>query len=145
MPPKHEIPTTTILIIDGNAAEREFHAEALKNCSSDYEILEAADGPSGLALYRSHRIDCVILELDLPGPSGFEVLMNLVPDARRPHVAVLVLTRLEQRGIGELAKQNGAHACFIKRQMPVEALDRAIQHAVALVGMLPKEDRYRPH
>jgi len=28
--------------------------------------------------------------------------------------------------------------------MGSEDLDRAIQHAVALVGLIPKEDRYRP-
>ncbi|OAI49572.1 hypothetical protein AYO43_03040 [Nitrospira sp. SCGC AG-212-E16] len=86
----------------------------------------------------------MVLELDLPDRSGFEVLVTLVPIASRPNVAVIVLTRLTHRGVWELAKQNGAIASFVKRHMASDDLDRAIQNAVALVGLLPKEDRYRP-
>ena len=84
-----------------------------------------------------------MLELDLPDRSGFEVLIDLVPLVRRPNVAVLVLTRLTDRGVWRLARENGAIACFVKRYMGCDALDRAIQNAVALVGLLPKEDRGR--
>src|SRR5207344_3326511 len=90
-----ERPTTSVLFIDGNDSDRTFFADGLKSCSSDYLILEATDGESGLDLYRrSQRIDCVVLELDLPDRSGFEVLVTLVPIASRPNVAVIVLTRL---------------------------------------------------
>ena len=144
MPPNPELPTTSVLFIDGNAFDRAYFAEGLKSCSSDYLILEAPDGESGLELYRrSQRIDCVVLELDLPDRSGFEVLVNLVPVASRPNVALIVLTRLTQRGAWELAKQNGAMACFVKRHMGSDALHRAIQNAVAVVGLLPKEHRYQ--
>jgi CheY-like chemotaxis protein len=140
-----EFPTTSVLLIDGNAADRAYFAEGLKSCSSDYLILEATDGESGLDLYRRfQRIDCVVLELDLPDRSGFEVLVSLVPIASKPNVAVIVLTRLTKRGVWDLARQNGAIACFVKRHIGSEDLDRAIQHAVALVGLLPKEHRYWP-
>ena len=56
---------------------------------------------------------------------------------------MIILTRLTARGLWELARQNGAIACFVKRHMECDALDRAIQNAVALVGLLPKEDRFR--
>jgi hypothetical protein len=59
-----EFYTTSVLFIDGNDADRTHFARKLKECSSDYAILEAPDGDSGLALYRSQRIDCVILELN---------------------------------------------------------------------------------
>ena len=140
-----ELSITSVLFIDGNAADRAYSVEGLKSCSSDYLILEATDGESALDLYRrSQRIDCIVLELDLPDRSGFEVLVTLVPSASRPNVAVIVLTRLTHQGVWELAKQNGAIACFVKRHIGCDDLDRAIQHAVALVGLLPKEDRYRP-
>src|SRR5262245_9741170 len=145
MLPTHELPTTSVLFIDGNAADRAYAIKGLKNYSSEYLILEASDGESGLDLYRrSERIDCVVLELDLPDRSGFEVLVNLVALASRPSVAVIVLTRLAKKGLWDLARQNGAIACFYKWHMGDDDLDRAIQHAVALVGMLPEEDRYRP-
>ena len=86
----------------------------------------------------------MILELRLSDQSVFRILGKLVPVASRPHVAVIVLTELPGRGVCELAKQRGAYACFHKPHTTGEDLDRAIQRAVALVGQMPKEDRYQP-
>jgi DNA-binding NarL/FixJ family response regulator len=137
-------PTVSVLLIDGSKKQRTFWADQLKSCSSEYEILEAADGQSGLDLCRSRRIDCVVLELSLPDQSGFETLMELVPQASRPHVAVVVLTLMTQPGVWRLAKENGAYACLVKEYTSGDDLDRAIQRAVAFVGQMPKEDRDRP-
>jgi len=82
MPPTNlELPTTSVLLIDGSANDRMFYADRLWRCSSDYVVLEDADGPSGRDIYQSRRIDCVVLELELPNQSGFEILINLVPIA----------------------------------------------------------------
>ena len=144
MPPNPEPPGTSVLFIDGSQTQRAYWANQLKRCSLHYEIIEASDGQSGLDLYQSRRIDCVVLELSLPDQSGFQTLVDLVPIARRPHVAVVVLTLITQRGVWELAKQNGAYACLAKNCTSGQGLDKAIQRAVAFVGQLPKEDRYRP-
>ena len=143
MLPNSELPSTSVLVIDGFDAERRFFEEQLRHCSLDYQIIETADGQSGLDVYRSRRIDCVVLEIALPDRSGFEVLMELVPRVIRPHVAVIVLTQLTYRGLWEAAKQNGAYGCFYKSHTTGEDLDNAIQRAVAFVGRMPKEDRYR--
>ena len=144
MLPNPDLPTTSVLLIDGSQNERAYWADQLKRCSVDYEIVEASDGQSGLNVYRSQRIDCVVLELDLPDHSGFETLVELVPIARRPQVAVIVLTKMTHRGVWELVKDNGAYACFCKKFTSGEDLDRAIQRAMAFVGQMPKEDRYLP-
>jgi CheY-like chemotaxis protein len=140
-----DLPTTTILFIDPNDTERTIFVEELKRRSPDYRILEATDGESGLALFRVfQRIDCVILALELPDCSGFRVLVDLIPIARRPTIAVLMLTNNAQRGLHQFAIQNGAYACFIKAFTSGEDLDRAIQRAIAYVGRLPKEDLHGP-
>ena len=74
-------PTTSVLFIDGNDTDRKYFAKQLKGRSPDYEILEATDGESGLLLYRSRRIDCVVVALELPDQSGLKVLVDLVPIA----------------------------------------------------------------
>jgi DNA-binding NarL/FixJ family response regulator len=144
MPPDPDVPTTSVLLIDGNDTDRANFAAQLKDRSPDYKILEATDGEAGLILYRSRRVDCVVLTLELPDQSGYKVLVDLVPIASRPTVAVIVLTNRLQRGLQELARQNGAYACFVKQFMSGDDLDRAIQRAMAFVGQRPKEDRYRP-
>ncbi len=67
--------------------------------------------------------------------------MNLVPIASRPQIAVVVLTHLTERGVWDLARLNGAYACFVKRFTSGNDLDKVIQRAVAFVGQMPKEDR----
>jgi len=147
MLPSPDLSTTSVLsvlLIDGSKNHRAYWAEQLKSCSSDYQIIEAADGQAGMDLYRSRRIDCVVLELSLPDQSGFQTLVELVPIASRPHVAVVVLTQITHRGVWELAKQNGAYVCLAKKFTTGIDMDKAIQRAVAFVGQMPKEDRYRP-
>ena len=136
--------TTSILFIDPNDTDRTFFVEELKRRSPDYRILEATDGESGLALCRSQRIDCVVLAVELPDGSGFRVLVDLIPIVRRPSIAVLMLTSNTQRGLHQIAIQNGAYACFVKAFTSGEDLDRAIQRAMAYVGRLPKEDLHGP-
>jgi CheY-like chemotaxis protein len=137
-------PATSVLFIDASKTERNYWADQLKRCSADYEILEASDGKEGIAICQSRRIDCVVLELSLSGESGLKTLMQLVPIARKPQMAVVVLTVQTQPGIWELAKQNGAYTCLAKRFTAGEHLDISIQRAIAFVEQMPKEDRHRP-
>ena len=55
-------------------------------------------------------------------------------------MVVAIPTNRFNSGLGELARQNGAYACFVKQFMSGDDLDRAIQRAMALVGQIPKED-----
>jgi len=143
MPPTPESLTTSVLFIDGSKNHRTYWADQLKRCSSDYEIFEAEDGQSGLDLYRSRRIDCVVLELSLPDQGGFKTLADLVPIASRPKVAVIVLTLLTHPGVWRLAKENGAYTCLGKDFTTGEDLYKTIQRAVAFVGRMPKEERHQ--
>jgi CheY-like chemotaxis protein len=129
-----------VLLIDSSTNQRAYWADQLKRCSDQYQIVEASDGQSGLEAYRSRRIDCVVLEVALPDDSGFPTLVNLVPIASKPQVPVIVLTQIPYPGVWELAKQNGAYACFHKPRTSGKDLDNAIQRAVAFVGQMPRED-----
>jgi len=138
-------PTTSVLLIDGHDSDRTSFANQLKRGSPDYTILEAADRQSGLDLYRqSQRIDCVVHEIDLPDSSGFQLLVELIPVAKRPTVAVIVLTRLSNQALWELTTQNGAYVCLFKPHTSGDQLEKAIQHAIAWVGLINKEDQHQP-
>jgi CheY-like chemotaxis protein len=145
MPPvDHQVLTTSVLFIDASKKQRTYWANQLQSCSPNYQILEASDGQAGLDICRSSRVDCVVLELSLPDQSGLQTLINLVPIASRPCIAVVVLTLMTHPGVWELAKQNGAYVCLAKKFTMGVDLDNAIQRAMAFVGQMPKEDRYRP-
>jgi DNA-binding NarL/FixJ family response regulator len=91
------------------------------------------NGQTGLDVCRHQKVDCVVLDLDLPD-SGFKVLFDLIPDRHRPKIAVIVLTRLHHPILHEVALHNGAKACLLKQQTRASDLDEAIQKAVAAVA-----------
>ena len=76
----------------------------------------------------------MVLALDLPDGSGFQVLVDLVPIASRPIVPVIVLSHSAQRGVREMALQNDAQAYLVKQFTSGAELNEAIQRAVARVG-----------
>jgi DNA-binding NarL/FixJ family response regulator len=127
-------PCTTILLIDPHADDRAYWKHRLQACSPDYTIHEAETGEKGLEIWSTHQIDCVLLELTLPDMSGFEVLIKLIPRARFPDVAVLILTRLVLHPMVDLALNSGAQAYLVKSRCSGDELEQAITKAVALVG-----------
>jgi CheY-like chemotaxis protein len=48
----------------------------------DLRLLAAGDGPLGLALARAHRPEIILMDLNLPGMSGLEVLAQLQREPR---------------------------------------------------------------
>ena len=123
---------TTILFIDGNIKERECYAQYLE-AASMYDVVYAATGRSGLDLCARQPIDCVVLEIDLPDMSGFEVLAKVVPRPSHPEIAVIVLTRLPNHFLLELAIKNGAQAAFHKTIASRDILERTILEAISKV------------
>ena len=57
-----------------------------------FTLLTASNGPSGIALARSERPDALILDLMLPGMSGFEVASTLKVDPATRDIPILILT-----------------------------------------------------
>jgi CheY-like chemotaxis protein len=130
--PKEVTSSTTVLFIDDDAEDLQHWSNALHDVSPSYSILKALNGQAGLDLCRYQKVDCVVLDLDLPD-SGFKVLFDLIPDRTRPKIAVVMLTRLHHPVLHEMALHNGAQACLIKQLTTATTLDEAIRKAVASV------------
>lgn len=122
-----------ILFIDGYESDRQDWVARLSIRAPNYRILEAEDGRSGLAIYQSARIDCVITELMLPDTSGFQLLVDLVPRVHSPQVAVVVLSRLATPQIATLVRKNGAQAYLMKSQASDLELIKALHKAMRAV------------
>ena len=131
--------TTTVLLIDPNKDDRQHWTERLKSSSSHYKVVEAKDAETGLALCQSERVDCVVMELHLPDMSGFQVLMRLNPIVRGLQTPVVALSHFILPSIVEAAKKLGAQSYLIKSQASGDDLERAIQKAIARVGVMRQE------
>jgi two-component system, NarL family, invasion response regulator UvrY len=93
---------------------RLFAAEA------DLEVREAADGREALRLYREQRPALVILDLNLPGPGGLEMIGRL--KAADPEARILVLSVHDDQTHVTRALQAGATGYVTKNADPEELL-----------------------
>ncbi|BCA55589.1 hypothetical protein W02_27290 [Nitrospira sp. KM1] len=128
-----------ILFIDGDTDDHKYFVHRLKRIFPDDQILEAYSGNIGCEILRRERIDCLVLELDLPDMSGFQILANAVSAASAPKLPVIVLTRVANRDIWELAKKNGAYACLWKPCTTGDVLVTTIERGLAKLAPQGKE------
>jgi DNA-binding NarL/FixJ family response regulator len=130
----HSTSYITVLFIDDNPQDLYRWSAAIRASSKSYRVLEATNGLAGLDLFRHEKVDCVVLDLDMPQVHGFELLFDFVPNRKSSKTAVVVLTRLPYSDLHDLVKHHGAHACLVKQHTSVQDLDRAIRSAVALAS-----------
>jgi len=89
-----------ILVVDDDSSVREVLAHVLFD--EGYLALTAADGPQALEIAAKTQIDLVLLDLNMPGQSGWETLQQLATD--NPLLAVIIVTARP----GQLFKALGA-------------------------------------
>jgi DNA-binding NarL/FixJ family response regulator len=133
--------TLFLLLIDSSDKDRKYYADRLKSSIPNCVVLQAKDGQSGLDLYRSRHVDCLITEFYLPDMSGFELLAEVVSHVRRPTAAVVMLTRTSKPTQADLVKINGAQAFMVKRLSAGDELAPTVLKAIATVRPTHKDRR----
>ncbi len=81
-----------ILLIDDDSDIREVVGESLE--FAGHEVSTARDGCEGLARARSFRPDLILLDLMMPGMSGWEFRAAQLCDAELATIPVVVVTAL---------------------------------------------------
>ena len=83
----------TILVVDDREENRLLIRELFEPPA--YRVLEAREGTEGLRIAEALRPDCILLDLDMPGMDGFQVLARLQEDPRTREIPVVILTALD--------------------------------------------------
>ena len=79
-----------VLVIDDEAPIRLLCRVNLE--AERIEVLEAADGPSGLAKARAELPDVILLDVMMPGLDGWRVAEELLDDERTSRIPIVFLT-----------------------------------------------------
>ena len=82
--------TATILVVDDLPANRDLMARRLER--SGFRVLSAASGPEALELVRRGSVDLVLLDIMMPGMTGFDVLRTLRATRSSAALPVLMVT-----------------------------------------------------
>ncbi|MGR9091130.1 MAG: EAL domain-containing response regulator [Gammaproteobacteria bacterium] len=81
--------TATVLAVDDNATIRK--AISMRLGSRGYDVVTAADGPGALAVVEQRSVDIVLLDLQMPGMRGDEVLQRIRARYSQIQLPVIIL------------------------------------------------------
>lgn len=107
-----------VFVIDDSQTVRKSLSEAL--VKGGYDVVEATDGTEALKRLNQQRFDLLLMDLEMPGLNGFELLRiieagNLAHDAP---ILVITGTHKDLDAIHEIKKLGGAG--FIDKSAPPE-------------------------
>jgi len=83
-----------ILVVDDHQSNRDLLSRRLSR--EGYEVTTAADGHAALAEVATGSVDLVLLDLLMPGMSGYEVLCRLKADPRHGAIPVIMISALDE-------------------------------------------------
>jgi len=84
------MPQWRVLIVDDHSVNRRLPASLLSRHGWDVEM--AADGETALTMLGQKRFDAVLLDLNMPVTSGFEVCRRLRADPSQHHLRIIACT-----------------------------------------------------
>jgi adenylate cyclase len=83
-----------ILVVDDNASNRDLLSRRLQR--QGHTVLQAEDGTTALAVVEKEALDLVLLDLMMPGISGYDVLASLKSDPRFREIPVIMISALSE-------------------------------------------------
>ena len=92
----------------------------------------AYDGEEATSMLKEFKPDVMILDLIMPKISGFEFLEYISVDPQFNQIPVIVLSNLGQETDIERAKQLGVDDYFVKSQISIEDVVKAVQNLVVV-------------
>jgi DNA-binding NtrC family response regulator len=113
----------TILIVDDDEGMRETLTAMLRR---DYRVLRAATGEFALQVIEKEDVDLMLLDIRLPGISGFEVLK--IARENYPYIEVIVISVLKELDVAIEAMRYGAYH-YVSKDFDLEGVRTLVANA----------------
>ena len=114
-----------IAVVDDEASVRTALGRLLR--LADYEVNAFASGEDFLASFATHRPDCAILDVHMPGLSGFDVQARLL--AAHSDVPVVFITASDDLALDQKVLAAGG-AALLRKPFSNDALLAAVGAAL---------------
>lgn len=109
-----------ILIIDDHPEHLYFFRKVLGDAG--YAIVETESGDTGLSLAYDERPDLIIVDLVMPGTTGWEVAKRLKADPRTAKTPLFLVTAFPARASEQWAFDGECDALLVKPVEPTRLL-----------------------
>lgn len=110
----------TVLYVEDNEYNRKIVRQLLSRTS--YRLMEAVDGEAALVMIRQERPDLVLMDVQLPKMSGFDVTRVLRAESATAAIPIIMVTSFALSGDDQRAMAAGASAYLAKPYSPRELL-----------------------
>jgi len=97
-----------------------------------YQVVVAPDGEKGIELAQLERPDLILLDLMLPGMSGWDVLMTLKADRKLGKIPVIITTAREQEHEEDKIRSMKVAGRLVK-PFAIDELIRQVEQALTKV------------
>jgi chemotaxis family two-component system response regulator Rcp1 len=130
----HEEPPKEVLLVDDSPGDIRLMREALRNANPDIHLHVATDGLEALAFLnqqgayaKSPRPELILLDLNLPGISGREVLARIKQDTSLKLIPTVVLsTSADEADIRECYKLQAN--CYLTKPLELDAFETLVKN-----------------
>ncbi len=120
-----------ILVVDDEADVRNLTKMMLEGAG--YEVVQASNGDEALSMVASESPDLVLLDVVMPGKSGFEVCKNLKASERTRRIPVIIFTVLGREVDFRLSMESGADE-FLSKPLKPEDMSNLIKEIRTQLG-----------
>jgi signal transduction histidine kinase len=124
-------PMRKLLIIDDSSDDQCLYERLLRHAQNrTYDIVAATTAVDGLAAVAQQDFGCILLDVNLPGQSGLDLLSDLLERFHDTLCAIVVVTGDGSEGIAVEALQRGAQDYLSKSGLAANMLERTIDRAI---------------
>jgi DNA-binding response OmpR family regulator len=98
-----------------------------------FDVEVAGDGIAGLEAVYATSIDCMVVDLSMPGLNGYQLIRALRGDAHTAQTPVVVLSALAQEQVEIIGLLSGADA-YLYKPVDLQTLIDNVERALALTA-----------
>lgn len=117
----------TILMIEDDLLLSDIFSR--KFTAEHFTMLYAPTGEKGLELLQTRKPDVILLDLTLPGLSGFDVLKKINEDPTTMNIPVIILSNLSEAADIQKGRELGAVNYLAKVPLSLEEIVNAVRNA----------------
>ena len=128
----------TILVVDDDQAVRSVVSRKMQG--EGYDCVTAADGIEALDKAATQTFDLVLLDIKMPGPSGMEVLPQLVTE--HPDTCVIMITAVVDTQTAVEAMKQGADD-YVTKPFNLDDLSMRVEKALERKNLIRENAEYK--
>lgn len=127
-----------ILVVDDDLAVRSVVARKMQ--AEGYDCVMAANGKEALEKADTQEFDLMLLDLKMPGPSGMEVLAQMI--AEHPDTGVVMVTAVADTDTAVEAMKAGAYD-YVTKPFNLEDISMRVEKALERRRLILENRQYR--